>query len=162
MSLESARQTVKERAYGKCEPCGDNPLTEIHHHITRGSGGVHGARAEVINNPPNFLAACRRCHNWITGNPALALAYGWVIERRSGLAPDLVPALISTTNGRGWWFLTEDGGYQWAASLNDAALMWPLPWQQVPWEEVKIDELGGQDLAGPREGHPQGRQHQAG
>lgn len=130
MNLEAARQLVKERAYDRCEVCGRQAMTEVHHRITRGSGGVHGERQEIVNGVSNLLALDRRCHTWITGNPALAIAYGWVIERRSGLDPLTIPALLNITNGRGWWYLESDATYRWLDIPGH--MEWPLPWDENP------------------------------
>lgn len=89
-----------------------------HHRMTRGSGGVHGTAAAVSNEVRNLLMLCRPCHDLTLSDAARCIEMGWVIERRTGVWPEQVPAKIHTVNGRGWWFLTEDGGYRWADDLN--------------------------------------------
>lgn len=89
-----------------------------HHRMTRGSGGVHGAAEAVSNDVRNLLMLCRPCHDQTLTMPWPCIQVGWVIERRAGVDPREVPALIYTVNGRGWWYLTEDGGYRWADDLN--------------------------------------------
>jgi hypothetical protein len=72
----------------------------------------------VSNDPRNLLMLCRVCHDRTLNDAPACIEMGWVIERRSGVDPHGVPALINTVNGRGWWYLTEDGGYLWADELN--------------------------------------------
>lgn len=86
--------------------------------MTRGSGGVHGAASHVSNDPRNLLMLCRLCHDQTLTMPHPCIEVGWVIERRSGVDPREVPAKIYTVNGKGWWHLTEDGGYLWAEAEN--------------------------------------------
>jgi hypothetical protein len=84
--------------------------------MTRGSGGVHGIAAGISNDVRNLLMLCRPCHDrTLEGGPGFArcIGDGWIIERRAGIDPREVPALLYTVNGRGWWFLTADAGYLW-------------------------------------------------
>lgn len=120
MKFEVAKSIVLARCWGKCEGCGNyaGAALDVHHRMTRGAGGVHGAAADVSNSPPNLLALCRPCHDRTLANAAACISVGWVIERRSGVNPAEVPAQIHTVNGYGWWFLTAGGGYQWADELN--------------------------------------------
>lgn len=61
---------------------------------------------------------CRICHDRTLADATACIVLGWVIERRSGVDPYTVPALIHTVNGCGWWLLTEDGGYDWDDEAN--------------------------------------------
>jgi len=68
------RQTVLERAQGRCEAriggmC-TKWATDVHEVKTRGRGGS-------ITNPDNCRALCRMCHTFITGNPKWSGENGW-------------------------------------------------------------------------------------
>lgn len=127
MTFEAAAALALARSYGRCEGCGVSGRLDPHHRMTRGSGGVHGAAAEHSNDVRNILMLCRPCHDLTLSDAIGCIRIGWVIERRSGVDPYGVPAKIHTVNGRGWWYLTEDGGYKWADELNlyDLGLMPP-------------------------------------
>lgn len=122
MSFETAKKTAIARSWGQCEGCGADKGMGLdpHHRMTRGMGGVHQAAADVSNDPRNLLMFCRPCHDRTLSASTIAqcIADGWVIERRAGVDPREVPARIRTVNGYGWWYLTEDGGYNWADTLN--------------------------------------------
>lgn len=119
MTFEAAKALAQARTYGLCEGCGI-PFSSLdpHHRMTRGSGGVHRSGSDVSNDVRNLLMLCRICHDRTLCDAGPCIAVGWVIERRAGVDPREVPAYIHTVNGRGWWFLTADGGYRWADDLN--------------------------------------------
>lgn len=119
MNFEAAKAIAQARVWGQCEGCGKHgsPL-DPHHRMTRGSGGVHGAAADVSNDPRNLLMLCRTCHDLTLTDATTCMPVGWVVERRAGVDPREVPAKIHTVNGYGWWYLTEQGGYRWADELN--------------------------------------------
>lgn len=118
MSFEVAKALAQARSFGLCEGCRAFSACDPHHRQTRGSGGVHGAAEKVSNDVRNILMLCRPCHDRTLTDTAACIEIGWVIERRAGIDPHGVPALIHTVNGHGWWYLTEDGGYEWADELN--------------------------------------------
>lgn len=118
MSFEIAKALAQARCYGMCEGCRAFTALDPHHRMTRGSGGVHGAAADVSNGVRNLLMLCRACHDVTLNDASACIALGWVIERRAGVDPREVPAMIQTVNGFGWWYLTEEGGYRWADDLN--------------------------------------------
>jgi hypothetical protein len=118
VKFEIAKALASARSYGLCEGCRIPGRLDPHHRMTRGSGGVHGAASAVSNDVRNILMLCRPCHDRTLANADECIEMGWVIERRSGVDPLGVPAKIHTVNGYGWWYLTEDGGYQWADELN--------------------------------------------
>lgn len=118
MRFEAAKALAQARSYGLCEGCGLSGTLDPHHRMTRGSGGVHRAGSDVSNDPRNLLMLCRICHDRTLSDAVACILIGWVIERRAGVDPRDVPAQIYTVNGRGWWYLTEDGGYRWADDLN--------------------------------------------
>jgi hypothetical protein len=118
MSFETARALAQARSFGLCEGCRAMTTLDPHHRMTRGSGGVHRAAAEVSNDPRNLLMLCRVCHDQTLTDAASCMAVGWVVERRAGVDPREIPAKIHTVNGYGWWYLTEEGGYRWADDLN--------------------------------------------
>jgi hypothetical protein len=117
-SFEVAKALASARSYGLCEGCGIPGHLDPHHRMTRGSGGVHGLAAHIANDVRNLLMLCRPCHDRTLADAAPCIELGWVIERRSGVDPREVPAYIYTVNGKGWWYLTEDGCYRWADELN--------------------------------------------
>jgi hypothetical protein len=117
-TFEVAKALASARSYGLCEGCRLPGSLDAHHRMTRGSGGVHGAASDIANDVRNLLMLCRVCHDLTLANAAACIEMGWVVERRSGVDPREVPALIFTVNGHGWWYLTEDGGYRWADELN--------------------------------------------
>lgn len=118
MKFEVAKALAQARSYGMCEGCRALTALDPHHRMTRGSGGVHRAASDVSNDPRNLLMLCRACHDRTLTDAAACIEVGWVIERRAGVDPHGVPARIHTVNGYGWWYLTEEGGYQWADELN--------------------------------------------
>lgn len=118
MRFEVAKAIASARAWKTCEGCGAATDLDPHHRMTRGSGGVHGAAHGVSNDPRNLLMLCRVCHDRTLSDAVACIEVGWVIERRAGVDPREVPAKIHTVNGRGWWYLTEDGGYVWADEPN--------------------------------------------
>lgn len=119
-TFEVARALAQARSFSLCEGCRLPGSLDPHHRMTRGMGGVHGVSADVANDVRNLLMLCRPCHDRTLAAETVpqCIAEGWVIERRSGVWPQQVPAKIHTVNGYGWWYLTEDGGYQWADDLN--------------------------------------------
>ncbi|GEM_PF-2334581 len=120
MNFEVAKALASARSYEMCEGCGMFGGLDAHHRMTRGSGGVHGAASDVSNDVRNILMLCRPCHDMTLTEVGEAnlIGLGWVIERRAGVDPREVPAYIYTVNGKGWWYLTENGGYRWADELN--------------------------------------------
>jgi hypothetical protein len=119
-SFDVAKALASARSYGMCEGCGMFGGLDAHHRMTRGSGGVHGGASDVSNDVRNILMLCRPCHDMTLTEVGEAnlIGLGWVIERRAGVDPREVPAYIYTVNGKGWWHLTEDGGYRWDDLLN--------------------------------------------
>ena len=117
-SFDVAKALASARSYGLCEGCRIPGRLDPHHRMTRGSGGVHGAASAVSNDVRNILMLCRPCHDRTLSDAATCIGLGWVVERRAGVDPLEVPAYIWTVNGRGWWHLTEDGGYRWDDVLN--------------------------------------------
>lgn len=119
-SFEVAKALAQARCMGMCEGCGMFGALDAHHRMTRGSGGVHRAASDISNDVRNILMLCRPCHDQTLTDVGAAncIGLGRVIERRAGVDPRDVPAYIYTVNGKGWWYLREDGGYQWADDLN--------------------------------------------
>jgi len=118
VSFEKAKALAQARSHGRCEGCGVSGRLDPHHRMTRGSGGVHGAAEAVSNDVRNLLMLCRLCHDSTLNDADGCILIGWVVERRSGDDPYDVPALIYTVNGKGWRFLTADGGYRWDMERN--------------------------------------------
>lgn len=132
MSFETAKALASARSFGLCEGCRLPGPLDPHHRATRGMGGVHGVSADISNDVRNILMLCRVCHDSTLTDADGCIAIGWVIERRSGVNPHEVPALIHTVNGYGWWYLTENGGYRWADQLN----------LNEQWRSYKIENEG--------------------
>lgn len=112
---ERFRELVKARSWGKCEGCGlFGHMLQAHHRQARGMGGVHRVAADTAHDVRNGLALCGGCHNETEHAETWELteAIGWRIPRHVE-DPLVVPALIHTVNGYGWWYLTEDAGYRW-------------------------------------------------
>ena len=57
----------------RCEVCGDRPAAEVHH--------MRGRLGDLMVDSRYFLGVCRRCHDKITANPALAYEMGWSVPR---------------------------------------------------------------------------------
>lgn len=113
--LEQAKQLVRARCWGMCEGCGQfGHHLDVHHRQARQAGGVHGAAAEVANAVPNLLALCRSCHDETEHHETWKLteALGWRIPKHVA-EPWSVPALIHTVQGRAWWRLTPEAGFDW-------------------------------------------------
>lgn len=118
MNFEVAKAIASARAFHLCEGCRAFTALDPHHRMTRGSGGVSRAGADVSNDPRNLLMLCRGCHDRTLNAAPECIKIGWVVERRAGVDPREVPAKIHTVNGYGWWYLTAEGGYRWADDLN--------------------------------------------
>lgn len=67
---QSAREAVARRSLGRCERCGKQGPTEIHHRQRRREGG-HGLA--------NLIALCPGDHRWAHANPAQARVAGLII-----------------------------------------------------------------------------------
>ena len=149
MRLDVFQTLVRARAYGRCEGCGRSGDSQTHHRITRGMGGVQGAAYDASNNPSNGLRLCVECHDRTLDAEEVreCIAMGWVIERRSLINARVVPALIHTVNGYGWWYLTPAGTFVWADIPPEAricghahgAVRLSLPW--APGQEIKIENV---------------------
>jgi hypothetical protein len=118
MKFEIAKAVASARAHHLCEGCRAFTALDPHHRMTRGIGGVHRIASDVSNDPRNLIMLCRGCHDRTLTDAAACIKIGWVIERRAGVDPRDVPAKIHTVNGYGWWYLTEEGSYEWADHLN--------------------------------------------
>lgn len=57
--------------YPYCQKCKTALSTEVHEVLSRARGGN-------ILDPNNCRTLCHKCHFWITTNPALATAQGWL------------------------------------------------------------------------------------
>ena len=97
------RETVVERAQGRCERCG-GPGMQVHHRQPRKAGG---SRRAHINAPSNLVLLCLDCHTLIESRRTYAYASGWLV--REPKLPGCVPVMVV---GLGWVFLDDEGGYQ--------------------------------------------------
>lgn len=92
---EATRQTVIDRAGGRCEVCRRTDLGPLHHRRLKGMGGTSVAWSD---DPSNLLAVCPRCHDHIHANPAESYDRGLIVRR--GDEPWAVPAVLWC--GRVW------------------------------------------------------------
>ncbi len=122
MSFERAKELLWARSYGRCEACGGSSTgRDPHHRQARGMGGVHGAAKLHSNDVRNLLALCRVCHDSVDAAPELARAVGWLVTHPTD--PHAIPAKIRTVNGPGWWYLLEDGCFQWCDPIEAASVL---------------------------------------
>lgn len=103
------RARLADRSHGWCEIRWPNvctgQATDAAHRIGEGSGGRHGAAAELNDRLSGVLHACRSCHQHCHANPAFARGKGWML--RNGDRPAAEPVYYA---GRGWRKLDDDGG----------------------------------------------------
>lgn len=97
-----ARKVVRARSQGTCEVCGRAPATNFQHRQGKAQMGAWTAE--------NGLDVCGMgnvsgCHGAIHQSPALAYERGWSV--RSTHDPAAQPVWLA---GRGWSYLTADGG----------------------------------------------------
>jgi hypothetical protein len=123
--LEKAAALARARSWGHCEACGlaIHGRLDPHHRKARGAGGVHRDAAPIAHDVRNLLALCRPCHDQTEHGATWTEteALGWRVP--SWRYAVNTPALLYTVNGHGWWYLTTDGGYQWAGQAPD----WRIP-----------------------------------
>lgn len=83
---KATRAAVAARSGGICENCHQRRATDKHHRISRGVGGWW--------SPANVLDLCRRCHDFITGNPLWAKRFGLSLDsHRNPNAVEVWPAV---------------------------------------------------------------------
>jgi hypothetical protein len=61
-----------------------------------------GTSDEAIHDPVNLLHLCRRCHDWVEQNRAVAYAHGWLVHRYND------PAAQAVYRWGDWWVVTPD------------------------------------------------------
>lgn len=66
-------------AHPRCETDCGGLAVDVHEPWTRRRGGP-------IDDPRNFMAVCRLCHDWIHQNPSTAKWSGWLISAEDGPA----------------------------------------------------------------------------
>jgi hypothetical protein len=111
VSLADAAAVVAERSHGLCEVCGQRPGVATHHRQPRQRGGVSRA-GERVNRVSCLLRVCAGCHDWLeTQERAVAYELGLLVRRPTD--PATVAVWLATVNGEGWFYLHEDGGYEW-------------------------------------------------
>ncbi|MEU7170371.1 hypothetical protein ABZ949_02620 [Micromonospora tulbaghiae] len=81
----AVRDALIERAGGWCEiqrPGCAGQGSDPSHRITQKSGGRHGEAKQRHDRLSNVLWACRRCHDFVTSEPAASKAdgVGWALE----------------------------------------------------------------------------------
>lgn len=105
---DEQRMTVLLRAGFRCEPCGKEPVEQIHHRVPRQMGG---SREEWINEPWNLLGVGLRCHAFIESRRRNARDNGWLVPR--GTHPGAVPvSIVDGWGKRRTVLLTRDGQYR--------------------------------------------------
>lgn len=99
------RQTVRARAGGCCECCGDrlSPTFQCHHRKLRSRGGQDSAA--------NLAALCGLCHRRIHSYVTWATENGFIVSAVDD--PAAVPMAVRCTD---WRYLTPDGNYLPAVS----------------------------------------------
>lgn len=117
------RQVVYERSQGRCELCGRERGTNVHHRQPRSAGGTW--------HPANLLHLCGQgnatgCHGLVeahrdpfTGQPCDTYAAGWHVHR-GDLPASVAVRLAHPVYGPGW--------YDLAAGDDHASLRLVLPW----------------------------------
>ena len=99
-----ARETVHDRAGGRCEVCTARVSCgqmHAHHRLPRSAGRD--------DSPSNLMCLCARCHGIVHGSPTGAVNAGWVIPRHDLRRPDQVPVIL-VVGGRSAWFLLGGDG----------------------------------------------------
>ena len=127
MRLEVAQDLVRARCYGRCEGCGTFGSVQVHHRLARGMGGLRSRSAEEAGNDVrNLLALCLACHastehadSWRECE-----AMGWRFRHGIDADPLFTPALIWTTQGYDWWYLTATGGFRFADLPTEYRFTW--------------------------------------
>lgn len=95
----AARAHVRLRSGGRCERCGQEEATDLHHRKRRDSGD---------HRVVNLLDLCRDCHAHVHNNPLESLERGWIVA--SERDPEAVAArLVLWTVMPTYVFLTPDG-----------------------------------------------------
>jgi hypothetical protein len=85
---------VRERSGGRCEMGIEGcwgTARELHHRITRKSGGRHHAARVRSDRPSGLLHGCGCCHLVVTDHPKFAYTNGWSL--REGQDPSQEPVL---------------------------------------------------------------------
>jgi hypothetical protein len=98
---------VRERSGGRCEIGMDGcwgTARELHHRVTRKSGGRHGAASRRSDRASNLMHGCGRCHLIVTDHPRRAYRNGWSL--REWQEPSQEPVLYRG----GLVYLDEFGG----------------------------------------------------
>ncbi|MGV9540880.1 hypothetical protein ACWDSF_06105 [Nocardia beijingensis] len=99
----TVKATIGARSGGLCELfVGCGAAVQYHHRAPRGAGGTS---LPWVNQAANGLHVCRRHHDFIEAQRALAYAKGWLVARNGSLTAAEVPVLY---RGR-WVLLTDDG-----------------------------------------------------
>lgn len=80
----ATKQTVTERSGGVCERCGVARAVHLHHRLLRRFGN---------HTVANALHVCVWCHDNIHTHVGLSYDCGWMIEHRSGIAPEDAPVV---------------------------------------------------------------------
>lgn len=93
----AGRAAVKARSGGRCEIGSGCRGEEMHHRKNRSQGGTWC--------PSNLLHLCSAHHLHATTHPAAARERGWAVRGTDD--PDRCPVWLA---GRGWHYLTADGG----------------------------------------------------
>ena len=86
MNWETAKRIVVSRDGGNCLRC-MNEATDVHHRQPRKMGGT--SNEYIAFGLANLVSLCRRCHDLIHSEPALAYDSGWLV--RTGYDPAEIP-----------------------------------------------------------------------
>lgn len=143
MQLDVTSALAKARAHGMCEGCGRwGRHLDAHHRQARGMGGVYSVSAERANDVRNLLAVCRECHDETEHGETWAdtEAIGWRVPKHVEDAR-LVPALLHTVNGYGWWQLTQEAGYLWVDPESPPTVP-GVTWRRLPPDPLHVPLAG--------------------
>lgn len=94
----AARETVKTRAFGRCERCSAGSATDIHHRMRRREGG-HAVS--------NLVLLCRTCHEYCHKNPRIAQSEGFIIPANQFGVDSTAPV----KTWRGWACHDDEGNF---------------------------------------------------
>jgi hypothetical protein len=98
---DQIKQSIKERANGRCEICGmAAPHAQYHHRRPRGMGG---SRKMDTNQCANGMYLHPHCHGIVEMNRKTSLMNGWLVPQHKE------PIDQPVKRFDGWWHLTHDG-----------------------------------------------------
>jgi hypothetical protein len=105
------RARLAVRSGGLCElwlpeVCTGRPgiARDVHHRVTVKMGGRHGEARVGHDRLSNLLHVCRRCHGYVTADPAQSYLAGWSLREFQ------VPSVEPVTYRGAAVYLDDEGG----------------------------------------------------